>query len=346
MARNKRKSIKDKDKLKQIRKNAKRRWRNKKAAEKQLRNAIQKDLAVAPNDCQPVHGEEKDSQEPPELPVAEKQEERPQSRQSLRRSNVTHAEVLAIKEITSTEIVRSEKFLGCGTFGSCYLAHYRGYLVSVKEFKVHAHMSLGDVKKEVSHEARMINNLGDHPCLPLLFGVVTRTQPFRLITQFHGEKEKSVTISRAMRKNELTKQSWLTILKNVIDGLEHVHKRGILHNDLKPNNIVLEKRHDKWNPVIIDFGKACFVSQPKPVMSLHENKQEKYRKRYPHIAPEIVSGKARQSVFSDIFSFGKMALAVLDLLPTATAQSIKAAKRACSELPAERPTLKELSASF
>lgn len=135
------------------------------------------------------------------------------------------------------------------------------------------------------------------------------------------------------------------ILKNVIDGLEHVHKRSILHNYLKPNNIVLEKRYDKWNPVI-DFGKARFVSQPKQVMSLHENKQEKYRKRYPHIAPEIVSGKARQSVFSNIFSFWKMALAVLDLLPTATAQSIKAAKRACSELSAERPTRKELSASF
>ena len=194
-------------------------------------------------DCQPAHGEEKDNQEAPELPVAEKQKERPQSHQL----NVTHAEVLAIKEITSTEIVRSEKFLGSGTFGSCYLAHYRGYLVSMKEFKVHAHMFLGDVKKEVRQKVRMITSLGNHRCLPLLFGVVTRTQPFRLITQFHGEKEKSMTVSKAMRKNELTKQSWLTILKDVIDGLEHVHKRGILHNDLKLNNIVLEKRHEKWN---------------------------------------------------------------------------------------------------
>ena len=45
---------------------------------------------------------------------------------------------------------------------------------------------------------------------------------------------------------------------------------------------------------------------------------------------------------SDIFSFGKMALDVLDLLPTATTESLKAAKLACCDNPEKRPLIIEL----
>ena len=69
-------------------------------------------------------------------------------------------------------------------------------------------MSLDDVKKVVRHEAKVISHLVDHRCLPLLFGVVTRSEPLRLVIQFQGEKEKSVALSRAMHKKELSKPSW------------------------------------------------------------------------------------------------------------------------------------------
>ena len=103
---------------------------------------------------------------------------------------------------------------------------------------------MNKIKKEVRNKATMIIHLGDHRCLPLLFGVVTRSEPFLLVTQFHGEKDKSVTLSRAMRKAELSKKSWLLILKGIINGLSHIHKPAILHNDLKANNVVLEKEKE------------------------------------------------------------------------------------------------------
>ena len=119
-----------------------------------------------------------------------------------------------------------------------------------------------------------------------------------------------------------------------------------MHNDLKGNNVVMEQREQEWNPVIIDFGKACFFSDPKPVMSLPKDKQEEYRKRYPHIAPEIVNGSGRQSYASDIYSLSKIVLAVLNLLPTATARSLKVAKRALCEEPYECPSLKDMLAAL
>lgn len=95
----------------------------------------------------------------------------------------------------------------------------------------------------------------------------------------------------------------------------------ILHNDLKSNNVVVEKRNDTWNPVIIGFETAHFISDPKQWMSLTASSQESYNCHYPHISLEIVAGIGQQSIQSDVFSLGRIVLSILALLPTVTAKS-------------------------
>ena len=63
----------------------------------------------------------------------------------------------------------------------------------------------------ILHKARMVNRLGDHRNLPLLFGAVTKGEQLMLITQFHGEKGKSVTLSMEIKKKKLEKSEWLDI---------------------------------------------------------------------------------------------------------------------------------------
>ena len=234
-----------------------------------------------------------------------------------------------VKEINPLLVVWTEKFLGSGTFGNCYLAYYRDLFVTVKEFK--------SVKKWTT------NDLGDHSHMPLLFGVITKSELLRLITKFHGRKHRSLTLSSAIRKKNLEKSGWLGVLTKVIEALAHIHLCSILHNNLKAKNIVLEEQENgSVNPVIIDFGKARFASDAKPAVATTISKRVEYQKRYPHIAPEIVCGIGMQTYKSDIFSFGRIARAVLDLLPTATARSIKMAKSALNDDPEQRPSLKEL----
>ena len=43
------------------------------------------------------------------------------------------------------------------------------------------------------HEATILSDLGDHPDVPLLFGVQTKVSLFRLVLQFHGDKKGSLT---------------------------------------------------------------------------------------------------------------------------------------------------------
>ena len=81
-----------------------------------------------------------------------------------------------------------------------------------------------------------------------------------------------------------------------------VHNLQIVHSDLKSNNVPLEKQMEsQWNPVIIDFGKARFITDPKPLMSLMASSQESYKRRYLHIAPENVAGSGQLSVLSVFF---------------------------------------------
>ena len=98
--------------------------------------------------------------------------------------------------------------------------------------------------------------------------------------------------------------------------------------------------------MIIDFGKVQFISKPKPLMPLSSFACERYCKLYPHIATEIVQGTGQLSVVSDAFTLRRIALAILDLLPTATANLLHSVRRAMSNDPAKRPSLKEMLATL
>ena len=96
-----------------------------------------------------------------------------------------------VKEIDPSLVVRSEKFLGSGSFGNCYLTYFKDVVVAVMEYKKEK-CSLNYLKREVCHEAKMINQLDDHYSVPLLFSIVTKREPFCLITKFLGWNRKAM----------------------------------------------------------------------------------------------------------------------------------------------------------
>ena len=120
--------------------------------------------------------------------------------------------------------------------------------------------------------------------------------------QFDGMKYHSITLRKCLKhlKDKLDKPCWFDILKNIIKVLDHIHNISILHNDPQSNNVLLEKQQEKRNPVIIDFGKARFISKLKLWMSWSSSTQERYHKLYPHIATEIVKETGQQSVASNV----------------------------------------------
>ena len=125
----------------------------------------------------------------------------PKSKSKKLRKSRTPTSV-PMKEIHPSEVAKSTKFLGYGSFGTYYLAYYRGISVAVKEFRLQKSRSPDEIKKDVVREAQMIGLLGDHRGVPLLFGVITKSMPLTLITQFHGESDSCTTLHKEIKRKK------------------------------------------------------------------------------------------------------------------------------------------------
>lgn len=93
---------------------------------------------------------------------------------------------------------------------------------------------------------------------------------------------------------------YLGILWQIAKGLSEIHKEGIVHRDIKPNNI----RRDKEGVIkIIDFGLSREVGL--------DNKTRASIGYLPYMGPELLkSGEIDFSTEADVFAFGAVALAI------------------------------------
>ena len=74
-----------------------------------------------------------------------------------------------------------------------------------------------------------------------------------------GEANTSFTVHDLLDETKsLVKKDWVKISHNVADALNHVHKKGFLHCDLKSTNVIVFKKED----FLIDFGKASPMTSP------------------------------------------------------------------------------------
>ena len=103
------------------------------------------------------------------------------------------------------------------------------------------------------------------------------------------------------------------LISKISEIVCYIHGEGILHNDIKSDNIVFYAENTELKPVLVDFGKACPINEGE-YRKLSKKKQQIYREHHSHIAPEIVDGTAPQSRSSDIYSLGRVVRKIGELV--------------------------------
>lgn len=97
----------------------------------------------------------------------------------------------------------------------------------------------------------------------------------------------------------------MIILKEVLQILVFVHSYGVIHRDVKPNNLM--RRKADGHLVLIDFGA---VKQVQPQMQSQEQESQTIAVGTPAYAPgEQMSGLPRLN--SDIYALGIVAIQAL-----------------------------------
>lgn len=243
--------------------------------------------------------------------------------------------------------------MGQGSFAVVKLKLFRGIQVAVKELQPRT--LLADVKKEAYILAQL-----SHPFLPFLFGICTVTEPYRIVIQFHGigDSMMSLTLHKAIMTKKISdSNAWLGINIQLMQAISYLHDDvKILHNDIISSNILLtnsstEKKVNFIQIVLIDFGKATPIENDRKCR-LSDSEKAEYAKKYPHIAPEVVSGLTSWTVSSDIYSAGRIMQYVLDQqcfdeIPTGKTEILQEVITKCQCMQyTERPSAKSILESF
>ena len=146
-----------------------------------------------------------------------------------------------------------ERELGRGGMATVYLAedvkHHRR--VAVKVLRPELAATLGEDRffREIEVAAQL-----QHPhILPLLDSGQAEGFLYYVMPYVEGESLRE----RLAQHGELPVHDAVRILSEVVDALAHAHQHGVVHRDIKPDNILLSGRH----ALVMDFGVAKAVSE-------------------------------------------------------------------------------------
>ncbi|WOH14371.1 hypothetical protein DCAR_0933890 [Daucus carota subsp. sativus] len=192
---------------------------------------------------------------------------------------------------------RKGEMIGCGAFGQVYMGMNldSGELLAVKQVLIVANNASKEKAqahiKELEEEVKLLKNLS-HPNIVRYLGTVKEEETLNILLEFVSGGSISSLLGKFGSFPEAVVRMYT---KQLLLGLDYLHKNGIMHRDIKGANILVDNR---GCIKLADFGAS------KKVVELATITGAKSMKGTPYwMAPEVIL-QTGHSFSADIWSVG------------------------------------------
>jgi serine/threonine protein kinase len=253
--------------------------------------------------------------------------------------------------------------LGQGGMGTVFLAkHLRlpGKQVAVKVLQVG--MASPELHQRFRREAEIVSRLGHPNIVEVLdFNTLEHGTPYLVLEYLRGE-----SLQKRIKRGPVDLETAFSVIRQTGSGLQAAHKAGVVHRDLKPDNVFLVPT-DSGGVVsqrvkLLDFG----ISKMADPDSSLKTRDAVLIGTPQYMAPEQALGKNSEvDARTDVFALGCIVYEMLSgrgpfagtlvaevvyrvvheqpealekLCPDLSATIVKSVERAMKKVPAERYT--------
>jgi hypothetical protein len=183
-------------------------------------------------------------------------------------------------------------------FSTTYLAEDQGFSSPSHCIVKRFHIKSEAIQKRYKKEAWCLQKLSEHPQIPNLLADFQEDEYYYLVYQFIEGKFLSEKI---MTDQPFSEKAVIDFLTNILNILDFVHQKDIIHREINPSNLILQELDNKI--FLVDFGGIKEIINNNYYIYIINNSHKYY------LAPEQATGCPRFS--SDIYSVGKIALQLL-----------------------------------
>jgi len=184
------------------------------------------------------------------------------------------------------------KELGSGSFGVVSLGEDKSSKM-IRCIKTIDKSRMDVPQAQIKHEIEVMKSL-DHPNIVKIYEVFEDFQNMYIIMEYcEGDELYNHIRSMQNDKKRFTEKYIAKLMKQILQGVRYCHLRNVVHKDMKPQNLMLDK--SKMEVKIIDFG----------VAEIFQARQDSSRigaGTLLYMAPEVF--RKNVTLKSDIWSIG------------------------------------------
>jgi calcium/calmodulin-dependent protein kinase I len=138
-------------------------------------------------------------------------------------------------------------------------------------------------KEDLYKEIKVLKLLGNHPCAVHMSDFFEDDSSMFIMMDYMKGGE---LFDRIVQKEKYTEGEARQVVKQVAHLLVYMHKRGIVHRDMKPENFLLVDESNDAQVKLADFGLAGILDPKKQNLLFDACGTPGY------VAPEVLEGKA------------------------------------------------------